>query len=201
MICVRVRFDTRFSVTRESSAILLLHLHYKDSFVPKQNTTQWIIQSSDCVVLIKNKTQYIRPMPKVMVALSNIAGAVCSAPQFGWRPLLECRAVTLPRRKSRWNLQGSLKLTNRSQPLVGRSSPYYEDEVSVINNFFRLSIHASTVKIQPIKVVPWCQNGDFLRPVFSASRVQHISDMHSKFALRPCHVWKYGRQPISDRLD
>ena len=27
--------------------------------------------------------------------------------------------------------------------------------------------------------------GDFLDPVFSASRVQHISDMHSKFALRP----------------
>jgi len=25
----------------------------------------------------------------------------------------------------------------------------------------------------------------FLHPVFSASRVQHISDMHSKFALRP----------------
>ena len=34
----------------------------------------------------------------------------------------------------------------------------------------------------------------FLHPVFfSASRVQHISDMHSKFALRPHHVWKYGR--------
>jgi len=27
-----------------------------------------------------------------------------------------------------------------------------------------------------------------LRPVFSASRVQHISDIHSKFALRPHHV-------------
>jgi len=26
-----------------------------------------------------------------------------------------------------------------------------------------------------------------LRPVFSASRVQHISDLHSKFALRPHH--------------
>jgi len=38
----------------------------------------------------------------------------------------------------------------------------------------------------------------FLRPVFSASSVQHISDMHSKFALRPYHVWKYGRHPISD---
>jgi len=30
--------------------------------------------------------------------------------------------------------------------------------------------------------VRWCADGDFLRPVFSASRVQHISYMHSKFA-------------------
>jgi len=44
-------------------------------------------------------------------------------------------------------------------------------------------------------------DGYFLRPVFSASRVQHISDMHSKFALSPHHVWKYGRHPISDRWD
>ena len=35
--------------------------------------------------------------------------------------------------------------------------------------------------------------GDFLRPVFSVSRVQHISDLHRKFALRPHHLWKYGR--------
>jgi len=35
----------------------------------------------------------------------------------------------------------------------------------------------------------------------SASRVQHISDLHSKFALRPHHVWKYGRHPISDCWD
>jgi len=35
----------------------------------------------------------------------------------------------------------------------------------------------------------------------SARRVQHISDMHSKFALRPHHVWKYGRHPIADRWD
>ena len=35
----------------------------------------------------------------------------------------------------------------------------------------------------------------FLRPVFSASRVQQqVLDMHSKFALRPHHVRKYGRQ-------
>ena len=49
-----------------------------------------------------------------------------NAAKFGWRPLLECRAVTLPRRKTRWNLQGCPKVANRSQPLVGRSSPYYQ---------------------------------------------------------------------------
>ena len=50
-----------------------------------------------------------------------------NAAKFGWRPLLEwmCRAVTLPRRESRWNLLGCPKLTKRSQPLVSRSSPYY----------------------------------------------------------------------------
>jgi len=41
-------------------------------------------------------------MPNVMAALPNIGGALCSTPQFGWRPLLECRAVTLPRRETRW---------------------------------------------------------------------------------------------------
>jgi len=28
--------------------------------------------------------------------------------------------------------------------------------------------------------------------------VQQVSDLHSKFALRPDHVWKYGRHPICD---
>ena len=64
--------------------------------------------------------------------------------------------------------------------------------------FFQLSIHALAAKIQAGKVVRWCPDGDLLRPVFSASRVQYISDMHSKFALRPHHVWKYGRHPTSD---
>jgi len=58
-------------------------------------------------------------MPNVMAALLNISGARCSMPQFGWRPLVECRALTLPRRETRWNLLGSPKLTKRSQPLVG----------------------------------------------------------------------------------
>ena len=47
-----------------------------------------------------------------------------NAAKFGWP---ECRAVTLPRRETRWNLLGCLKLANRSQPLVSRSWPYCED--------------------------------------------------------------------------
>ena len=50
-----------------------------------------------------------------------------NATKFGWRPLLECRAVTKPRRDTRWNMMGCPKPANRSQPLVGRSSPYCKD--------------------------------------------------------------------------
>jgi len=64
-----------------------------------------------------------------------------NAAKFGCRPLLECRAVTLSRGETRWNLQGCPKLPNRSQPLVGRNSPHYEDmghmeEVLLLNKFF-----------------------------------------------------------------
>jgi len=47
----------------------------------------------------------------------------------------------------------------------------------------------------------WRIFDDFLGPAFRASRVQHVSDLHSKFALRPHHVWKYGGHPISDGWD
>jgi len=51
------------------------------------------------------------------------------------------------------------------------------------------------------KVRPWCgQLSDRGRLRNRTERnVQHISDMHSKFALRPQHVWNYVRHPISDR--
>ena len=40
-----------------------------------------------------------------------------------------------------------------------------------------------------------------MSPVFSASCVQQISDLHPKFALRPHHVGKYGRHSICDGQD
>jgi len=101
-----------------------------------------------------------------------------NAAKFGWCPILECRAVTLPRPESRWNLQGYPKLATRFQPLVGRSSPLlwrHVEEVSMFNIFFRLSIHASAAKIQPDNVVRWCQYGDFFAScIFSESRAAHF---------------------------
>jgi len=47
----------------------------------------------------------------------------------------------------------------------------------------------------------WRIFADILRPAFPASRMHHVSDLHLKFALRPHHVWKYGRHPICGGWD
>jgi len=70
-------------------------------------------------------------------------------------------------------------------------------------SFFPLSIRALVAKIRygPTKLCDCAKMAiidDFLRPVFAASPVQHVSDMQIKFALRPHHVCKYGRHPICD---
>ena len=57
-------------------------------------------------------------------------------------------------------------------------------------------LNCKDIARQSCAMVPrWRFLASFLRPVFSASHVQHISDLHSKFTLRPHHVWKYGRHP------
>jgi len=87
------------------------------------------------------------------------------------------------------------KLANRSQPLVGQSSPYCGDmwrRYCFLTSFFPIvdiCLCCKDIARQSCAMVPrWRFLGDFLRPVFSAIRVHHISHMHSKFALRPHHV-------------
>jgi len=73
-----------------------------------------------------------------------------NAAKFGWRPVLECCAVILPRCDTRWNLLWCPKLANRSRWLVGQSSPYCEDMWGrhwFLTDFFRLSIRALVAKI------------------------------------------------------
>jgi len=124
-----------------------------------------------------------------------------NAAKYGWCPLLECRAVMLPRCKTRSNLLGCPKLRNACQPLVSQSSPYYEDvgEILLFNNFFPTvdtCLSCKDIAQQSCAMVPrWRIFGDFLDPAFPASRVQHISDLHYKSAH---HVWKYR---MVDKLD
>ena len=95
-------------------------------------------------------------MPNVMATLPNIGGTLCSMPQSLARLILECRAVTLPRRETRWNFQECPKLMKRSQPLVSRSSPYCKDmwrRYCCLTSFFQLSICALVAKIQTDKTV------------------------------------------------
>jgi len=64
-------------------------------------------------------------------------------------------------------------------------------EILLSNNFPIVDTCLSCEDIAR-QFVQWCADGEFLRHVFLGSRVQHISDLHSKFVLRQHHVWKYG---------
>jgi len=140
--------------------------------------------------------------PTRMAALANRWRPLFNVAKFGWRPLLECRAVTLPRHETRWNLQGCPKLSNGSQPLVGQSSPYYEDmwRYYCLTSFIPIidtCISCEDIARQSCAMVPRLRIlCDFLRTAFPASRVQHVSDLRLKFPLRSHHVRKYGRRPI-----
>jgi len=118
---------------------------------------------------------------------------VFNAAKYGWRTLLECRAVTLPRCESHWNLQGCPKLTKRSSPYYGDTWRRY----CYLTTFFPIvdtCLSCQDIARQSCRMVPrWRLFGDFLRALFSASLAQDVSDLHSKFTL--------GKHPISDRWD
>jgi len=142
-------------------------------------------------------------MPNVMVALPNIGGALCSPPQSladaGY--LLPCSNAAKTRKplKVAGVPQTPETISAASRPKLTILWGHVE-EILLLNKFFSNCRYMPQLRRygQPDKFVRWCRDDDFLRPVFAASRVQRISDLHSKFALRPHHVPKYGKHPISD---
>jgi len=69
----------------------------------------------------------------------------------------------------------------------------------LLNKFFFLIVDTclscEDIARRSCAMVPkWRFLATFLRPVFAESLVQHVSDLHLKFALRPHHVSKYGRR-------
>ena len=70
------------------------------------------------------------------------------------------------------------------------------EDILLLNKFFfpivDTCLSCEDIARQSCGMVPrWRLFGDFLRPVFAASRAQQTSDLHSKFALRPHQVLKY----------
>ena len=85
--------------------------------------------------------------------------------------------------RNQFKFRGCPKLTKRSQPLVGRSSPYCEDiwrTYCCLTSFFPIvntCLSCEDIARQSCAMVQrWRFLATFLRPVFSASRVHHISD-------------------------
>jgi len=66
------------------------------------------------------------------------------------------------------------------------------EDILLLNKFFPIVdtwLSCEDIARQNCAMVPrWRFLATVLRPVFSASRVQHVSDLHLEFAIRPHHV-------------
>ena len=81
------------------------------------------------------------------------------------------------------------------QPISAASRPKFNIlwrhvvDILLLNKFFPIvdmCLSCEDIARQICTIVPrWPIFGDILGPAFSASRVQHVSDLHPKFALRP----------------
>ena len=110
-------------------------------------------------------------MPNVMVALPNIGGALYSTPQS-----LADAHYYMPCSNAA-KMRNQLK---RSQPLVGRSSPYCGDiwrTYCCLTTFFPIvntCLSCEDIARRSCAMVPrWRFLATLLRRVFSASRAQH----------------------------
>ena len=123
--------------------------------------------------------------------------------QYGWPPVSDIAAVMKARRETRWNLLGCPKLRNQSQLLVRQSLPHCAHmwrryccltTFSDCQYMLYLRRHSST------KLCDGAQMANFWQ-FFGSCIFSEPCAAHSKFALRPHHVWKYGRHPVCNSWD
>jgi len=131
-----------------------------------------------------------------------------NAGKFGWRPILECRAVRLPRRETRWNFAG-VPQTNETISAV--SGPKFTilwghmDEVLLLNKFFPtvdkcLSCEDIARQIVRAMVPRWRFLTTFCGLYLQRAPCSTFQTCILN-SLRPHHVCKYGRHPICDGWD
>jgi len=150
-------------------------------------------------------------MPNVMAALPNIGGVAPSVQRRKvWlTPTTTVSCSNAAKTQNPLKFAGVLKTR---QHISADSRPKFTilwrhvEEALLFNEFLfpivDMCLSCENIARQNCAIVPrWRFFASFLGSAFSASRAQHISYLHSKFALRPHHVWKYGRHPISDHWD
>jgi len=130
------------------------------------------------------------PMPNVMVALPNMGGASVQRRKVWLTPTtwLPCSNAAKMRKP--------LKLAGVSQtgkPLSVASGLKFTilwghlENILLLNKFFPIvdmCLSCEDIARQSCTMVPRLRLfGEFLGPAFPANRAQHISDLHSKFAL------------------
>jgi len=130
-----------------------------------------------------------------------------NAAKFGWRHHWSAVSNAAKTR----NLLKLAGVPQTPKPISAVSGPKftilcrYLEEILLLNKFFPIvdaCLSYEDIALQSCTMVRrWRFFGDFFASCFSTSRVQHVSDLHPKFPLRPHHMWKYGRHPISDRWD
>jgi len=115
-----------------------------------------------------------------------------------WLTSVECRRCSKEgKTRNRLKFAG---VPQTGKPISASNGPKFTilhervEEILLFSKFFSV-----VERYSPTKLCDGAQMAIFCVLYFPASRVQHISDLHSKFALRPHHVWKYGRHPICDR--
>jgi len=128
--------------------------------------------------------------------------------KFGWPPVNDVAGRCSSEAKTRNPLKFA-RVRQTPEPISAVSGPKFAilwghvEKILLFTNFFTIvdtCLSCEDTAQQSCAMVPrWRFFASFLRPVFPASRVQHISHLHSTFALRPHDVWKYGRHPICDR--
>ena len=134
-------------------------------------------------------------MPDVMVALPNIGGALYSTPQSlpDAHYYMPCSNAAKTRHRLKF---GGVPQTNETISAANRPKFTilwrYQEDILLLNKFFSDCRYVPQLRrYSRLKLYDGAQMAifaTFLHPVFAASREQHISDLHSKFALGPRHV-------------
>jgi len=148
-------------------------------------------------------------MPNVMAARPNIGFALFESRKVWLTPNTRVPCSKAAKMQNPLKFAGVPQTTGSISAASGMKFTIlwgHMGKILVLNKFFFLIVdtclNCEDTARQSCAMVPrWWFFWQFFVPVFAASRVQHVSDLHLKFALRPHHVWKYGRHPICDGWD